>query len=403
VRLLITSDQHYQRTPDGAVWTPNQFAWSYWRRYLDVFDEVLVAARMTDAPVPLAGATRADGDSVRFIGLPTFLGPVQFARQLPRIVARLRGAASHADALILRLPSGIGATAGITLLQPYGVEIVADPFDAFSPGAAAHPLRPIARIMLTQLQRMLCHRAAAAAYVTEGSLQERYPTRGAPFGVSDVELPSSAFAAVPRAGLRDARSPVLVAIGTMAARYKGQDNLLRAFAILRARGSNARLRLGGEGRHTDELRALATTLGITEHVDFLGNLGGSVAVRPELDAADVFVLASRAEGLSRALLEAMARGLPCVATAVGGTPEVLPPEVLARTQDPAAFADAVECLLESNERFRHASEANLARARDFHEDRLADTRRAFLREVARSAKSVRIDETRVPDAEGTTR
>src|SRR5438067_3680730 len=130
---------------------------------------------MTDVPVPVAGATRADGESVRFAGLPTFLGPVQFARQLPRIAARLRGAASHADALILRLPSGIGAAAGITLLQPYGVEVVADPFDAFSPGAAAHPLRPIARIMLTQFQRMLCHRAAAAAYVTAGVLQKRYP------------------------------------------------------------------------------------------------------------------------------------------------------------------------------------------------------------------------------------
>jgi glycosyltransferase involved in cell wall biosynthesis len=250
---------------------------------------------------------------------------------------------------------------------------------------------------------MLCHRAVAAAYVTEGALQARYPARGAAFGVSDVELPSSAFVDTPRPGLRDARSPVLVAIGTMAARYKGQDNLLRAFAILRARGSNARLRLGGEGRHTGELRDLATALGVAEHVDFLGNLGGSVAVRPELDAADVFVLASRAEGLSRALLEAMARGLPCVATAVGGTPEVLPRDVLARSEDPAAFADAVEWLLASNERFRRASEANLARARDFHEDRLADTRRAFLREVARSASSVPLDERRVADAAETSR
>lgn len=399
MRVLITSDQHYHRTPDGAVWTPNQFAYSYWRRYLQTFDEVLVAGRTEEVAAPLEDAQRADGHGVRFLALPSFLGPVQFGRQLPRIAACFREAGSRAEALILRLPSGIGAAAGTVLRRPYGVEIVADPLDALSPGGNLHPLRPVARVLLTRLQRRLCRRAAAASYVTESALQERYPTRGPSFGVSDVELPSQAFAEATRQGIRDPRMPILVAIGTMAAQYKGQDNLLRAFAILRRNGCNARLRLGGDGRHMADLRTLATSLGIAEQVDFLGNLAGSVAVRQALDAADVFVLASRAEGLSRALLEAMARGLPCVATAVGGTPEVLPSEVLARSNDPEAFAATVAWLVASRERMVAASQANLTRARDFHEERLADTRRAFLREVARAATSQAFDEEADPQLE----
>jgi glycosyltransferase involved in cell wall biosynthesis len=385
VRLIITSDQHYERTRDGAVWTRNQFAYSYWLRYLEEFREVAVVARVCDVDAPPPESQRADGDCVRFIALPEFLGPIQFAWKLPRIAARLRAAVAPGDAVILRLPSGIGIAGGAVIRQPYAVEVVADPFDAFARAAAVHPLRPVVRLMLTQLQRMLCHGAAVAGYVTERALQNRYPTRGLAFAVSDVELPSSAFVDTPRDGLHDADAPVLIGIGTMAALYKGQDNLLRAFAVLRRRGSNARLRLAGGGRHADEFRQLAVTLGVADRVEFLGNLAGSIAARPALDAADVFVLGSRAEGMSRALLEAMARGLPCVATAVGGTPEVLPKDVLARPNDPEAFADAVERLLASRERLQRASAMNLARARDFHEDRLAGPRRAFLREVVRTA------------------
>lgn len=80
------------------------------------------------------------------------------------------------------------------------------------------------------------------------------------------------------------------------------------------------LLLVGQGPEREALEQQAQALGLTRHVRFVGNVQD---VRPYLAAADIFVLPSEGEGISNALLEAMAAGLGCIATAVGGSPEVL--------------------------------------------------------------------------------
>lgn len=76
----------------------------------------------------------------------------------------------------------------------------------------------------------------------------------------------------------------------------------------------------GHGEEKEKLMALAGELGITGQVIFHPPVND---VRPYLDAADIFVLPSLAEGISNSLLEAMSAGLACIATSVGGSPTVL--------------------------------------------------------------------------------
>jgi glycosyltransferase involved in cell wall biosynthesis len=80
------------------------------------------------------------------------------------------------------------------------------------------------------------------------------------------------------------------------------------------------LLLVGMGPEHDHLQALVTELGIRENVIFAGNQSN---VKPYLHAADIFVLPSETEGMSNALMEAMAVGLPCIATPVGASPKML--------------------------------------------------------------------------------
>jgi len=100
---------------------------------------------------------------------------------------------------------------------------------------------------------------------------------------------------------------------------KRVDWLLRAFAAI-APKRRLRLLLLGDGVERARLERQSEELGIGKSTQFLGRHSD---VRPILWAADVGALCSRSEGCSNALLEQMASGVPVVASAVGGTPELL--------------------------------------------------------------------------------
>lgn len=144
----------------------------------------------------------------------------------------------------------------------------------------------------------------------------------------------------------DPRRPVIGTVGRLEER-KDHAHLLRVGAAVMARmnGLRPQLLLVGDGPLRTQLQDEARALGVTDSVHFTGSLPD---VRAALGAMDVFVLPSRAEGLSNALLEAMAASRPVVATAVGGTTEVIEGErtgLLVPPGDVDAMAHAVVGLL----------------------------------------------------------
>jgi glycosyltransferase involved in cell wall biosynthesis len=136
-------------------------------------------------------------------------------------------------------------------------------------------------------------------------------------------------------------------------RIKGVDVLVRAAKRVCAEFPRAVfLVIGGvlEPDHLQELQGLIESLDLKENVKFLGP---SEDVLPLLAMSDVYCLASRSEGFSNALLEAMACGLPCVATRVGGNPEAVEDGrsgFLIESEDIGALADRIRTLLRQPER-----------------------------------------------------
>jgi len=130
---------------------------------------------------------------------------------------------------------------------------------------------------------------------------------------------------------------------------KDLGTLLRAFAKLPAEVlGRARLYLVGDGPERATLEAERDSLGLAERVVFLGARGDVAELLP---AADAFVMSSKSEGLPMVLLEAMAAGVPCVATAVGGIPQLFGADrgLAVPPQDASALAVAMAALARSLE------------------------------------------------------
>jgi glycosyltransferase involved in cell wall biosynthesis len=159
-------------------------------------------------------------------------------------------------------------------------------------------------------------------------------------------------------------------VGTMALLepVKGLDVLLRAAARLHGRRPDLRFVIMGNGPETDRLRGLARQLGVAEVVDFPGH----VPKEDALGRLAIFVVGSYLESGPLTLLEAMAAGVPAVATRVGGINEIATEDTaqLVPAGDDVAMADAIARLLEDpalrERQARAARERVLARftARD---------------------------------------
>ncbi|MBF5043464.1 glycosyltransferase family 4 protein [Aggregicoccus sp. 17bor-14] len=401
MKLTVTLEHRFQRTPDGAVWTGTAFAYAFWRRYLRGFERVRVVARVHEVAQVAADAKRADGEGVEVYAVPAYVGPLQYLRRSRQVKRAVRAAVEDAEAVILRVPSTLGGIAARALRRrgaAYAVEVVGDPYEVFAPGAVRHPLSPLLRRTSPRSLRRRCRHAAAGAYVTRTVLQQRYPCGGPSLGVSDVELPPAAFVPQPRTYAR-APSPLrLVTVGSLEQLYKGTDVLIDAVAACVRGGMDLRLTIVGDGRHRGELEARAARASLQAHVTFAGQLSGGERVRACLDAADVFVLPSRTEGLPRALLEAMARALPCLGSRVGGIPELLAEEDLVPPGDAEALAARFAACGSDPAWLARSSARNLEVARTYRDEALSALRDEFLALVAASALSPRANGSRLQRA-----
>jgi glycosyltransferase involved in cell wall biosynthesis len=382
MNVLVALEHRFSRLPDGSVWTNTLFARSFFERYLAVFNSVLVVARAAEVESVPSTAKQVDGDGITLLPISCYVGPWDYLRKARQVRNDIAAAAKHEGAVILRASSQIGNRLEPHLRstgRPYGLEVVGDPYDAFSTGGVRHPLRPFFRWWFPRILRRQCTHASATAYVTAYALQRRYPPAPGTFTThySSVELEPHAFAAGPRPAPARGRLLRILMVGALEQLYKGPDVLIQAFASCRRKGLDAELTLLGGGRQTPVLQSLARELGIADRVHFLGAVSGGDAVREQLDMADLFVLPSRTEGLPRAMIEAMARALPCVGTAIAGVPELLEADYLIPPNDPHSLAEKILWMAMHPSQMEAASARNLEKAREYGEELLAKRRIAF--------------------------
>jgi glycosyltransferase involved in cell wall biosynthesis len=201
-----------------------------------------------------------------------------------------------------------------------------------------------------------------------------------------VPVPQRAWSS--RADWQD--MPRAVFLGRLAPE-KGLDTLIQAWPLVRQKHPNARLILVGVGSERANLETavqrLALTVGTGQNVEFAGTVFDSTTA---LRKADLFVLPSREEGMSIALLEAMALGVPLVASAIPGNSRLVTDCVEGRLAPPDDSGTLARIILEQWENYDRAIEMGCAARsrveREFSIQAVARKHLALFHEIAAEHK-----------------
>ena len=382
MRLCVVLEQRFFGTSDGAVWTDGPCPCSFWVAVPRCFrrgpgDRPREAGRRCAAGL---GACRRRGRCL-CPGAP-LPRPVGAYPQDPAPWAAVRQAVGPEDAVILRVSSNLAGLLFPALRRtghPYAVEVLARSLRRVCPQGRAASLAALVPRDLRRALRAHCRHACAAAYVTAETLQRRYPAGPGTYCVhySDVQIDGQ-IAQHPRGAV--ASSPCrLVLVGTLAQLYKAPEVLIDAVAHCARGGLDLRLTFVGDGKYRAELErgrrgwdwAIASV-----------SAASSRPGKPSARSWTVRICScSRRwqEGLPRAMIEAMARGLPCIGSTVGGIPELLPPEDMVRPDDAPALAAKIREVVTDPQRMARMSARNLDEAQQYREELLEGRRTAFYR------------------------
>lgn len=377
---FVASEIRMHRDRSGRVRAKHPAAaYAVWKPFTDAFGAIEILARVDDHTADESGVL-VEGEGVTVRALPYYAGARSTPRGLLRVRRALREIGSPADVFVGRLPELV-TFATLARAHALGAKNIvlfaSDPrtLRSLAPGV----LGAILAGVLTRLTRRAIVRADAVSYVSERYFQALFPARpGVPtIGRSNVVLPDGWIRDAPRVA-PGASTLRIVSVGTLEHNAKGMDFLLNVIAELARRDVNAHLTVVGEGRLRPDLQRMAQERSLD--VVFTGQVESREQLRDLLDGADVYASGSRSEGLPRATVEAMARGLPVVSTDVGAAGELVTRPYLTPIDGLQEFCAALELLGADADAYQAQSSQSIAAAIRVSEAARPERLTAFLKE-----------------------
>lgn len=305
---------HKFRYVKGEMYSPGGLPNSVLSRYVDLFGKLTVIGRIIEEPTTKNSYSKIVNPKIEVVDNKKIIQLIQ-----------------QADVVIARLPSNNGFKA-IRLAEkykkPYLVEIVGCVFDAYWNYGLKGRLVAIPAYLY---MKSLVKNAPYAVYVTKDFLQSRYPCKNRQLALSDVALEGQKENILSARLERIKRRQGKLVIGTTAAvdvLYKGQEYVIKAIAELKkCLPYEIEYQLVGAG-DIQRLNKIAKSFGVDDCLVYKGVIPHDEIFQWLDEDVDIYIQPSIVEGLSRALLEAMSRGLPCLASDCGGNPELVEKEFL---------------------------------------------------------------------------
>lgn len=376
---------------NGEYYYKDQEWCNFYHRYLRVFDSIRIVVRCSKEENLKTCRVKIDDPRVEVVYFPDFSGPVEYAKyyfEIGRIIQRIT---EGCDAAIVRLPSTSAqrvARKVLTSRIPFAVEVVYDAEDGWR--SETKLINKILWKMIDKEMRQTCYRADGVSCVTEHYLQKHYFSKKADAFVSNystLELPASFYLSEKK---HPGSNPFVITNVANQVQFngrKGFNEIIEAVSLLKLRGVVVTAKFVGQSYHNgiEQFKEMANRLGISEQIEFMGYL-----TRPELDSflstVDAYVMPTRAEGLPRVIIEAMAKGLPAISSPVSGNPELLSSHWLVDYEDVATLADRIEELVMNKELYEETSKENFEKSKKYEASLLEMRRNEFYRKLKERIK-----------------
>ncbi|MEM5568759.1 glycosyltransferase [Aerococcus viridans] len=333
MKLLFVHGDRLKEDINGNLYSGGSYNKNVWNRYTSVFNNVSFLAKKETTTYTVEYAKKKfnifDKDEINFIEVHDSVSSISSffnIKNRKKNNTIIEESVLNSDYIIARIPSEVSYKAieyAKLHNKPYLVEVVGCAWDSLwnhsLKGKAVAPWS-----YLTMKKAVLDSKYAV--YVTNNFLQKRYPTNGYSISASNVMLNSfNDKTLIERKKKIKQMEKSKKIIGTVAAlnvKYKGQQYIIEALGHLKKEGNtNFEYHLVGDGDQT-YLKSQAKKHNVESQVKFLGSIPHENIFR-WLDTIDLYTQPSRQEGLPRALIEAMSRGLPSFGANTAGIPELL--------------------------------------------------------------------------------
>ena len=384
-KLLMSCDD-YIYCYKGKYYARTQEKYEFYQRYLRVFNELRLVTRCVYEDSLGKSRVLLDDSRIEFTPIPFFSGPLQYIKVYIKIGEVLKGITNGCDAAILRLPSTVAQRVATEVMKagiPYATELVFDAKDALS-GASNLVERLLWKKIHSQMVN-ICNGANGVSCVTSHYLQTHYTslkTNAFFSNYSSLALDKSFYTAARQYPQKKTFIISHVCTQVQFNGRKGYNEVISAMKILKKRNIDVCVNFAGPDYH-DGIRLLtdfARKLGVEDRVKFIGGVNRS-QLSDYLEKSDLYVMPTWAEGLPRVIIEAMAKGLPCITTPVSGNPELISEHFLVEYSDITTLADRIEELVKDKEVYENASSANFKKSLEYEASVLQTRRDAFYKKL----------------------
>lgn len=393
--LFVQGGTRIKRDSNGALYTDGNFNINVWQRYMDLTDEKMSVVFREDSQNYSEEDAKQhlnpfDKTKVNSIILPDMYRPKSnfFSLQKRRNVKeKIYAAVREHDYIIIRSLGNIYVEYAIAASRKYNKPYLVEVTGVYWDNSWYHSLpgKILALPREMSAKKDIC-RAPYAVYVTESTLQKRYPCDGITLGCSDVELkeldPSVLKKRFNKINAIDRNSKIVLGTaGFVSLKTKGQHDVIKALGELKKRGiSNFEYQLIGIGDDTF-LRNMAKKYDVEDQVRFLGGKTHDEVFR-WLDDLDIYVQPSYQEGLCRAIVEAMSRGCPVICSDAGGNDELIDKEFVFKRGNISLFE---QCLQKMDKKtMLSQAECNFRKAAKYDKSRLDKIRSEFYEKFVNS-------------------